>query len=397
MFTITEIKSHLTGLGHGGTLNKVRNIDELFERVAARLILKLHILELLCDVELSSTIHDDVFNYTLPYNFGNLVDLIPDYNRQSWDDIFRDTAGQFDRQKAYKNRTLSIESSNGIKFARINWKGNRPAVLNAMDSLTTNGAWTAVGAAANLLLDTINRKSGAGSIKFDVVTSGDGIQNTTMTAVDLTAYNLIGDNFIWVYLDSDFANLVSINPIFGNDLSANYRTGVPITAQQDGTPFRFGWNQIRNPWSTTTPTGTVDPTKIDSYKLTFTTIGAMKNIHVDNIVFSQGKNFEIKFYSKYLYQSASTGLWISIPGDDNDFVMVDNDTLPMFLMECLVDMAHQVEGTESEFDINYATGQLKVLYPAYQALFPSMIKKAIQSYGSSRPIRQGWRGGRFFK
>lgn len=397
MFSITEIKSHLTGMGHGGTLNKVRNINQLFERVGATLVLKLHILELLCDVELSSTIHDKVYNYTLPYNFGNLIDLIPDYNRQSWDLAFRNQAGQFDRQKAYRNRTISVEANGGIKYMRINWKGNTPTVLNSMDSLTANGTWITVGTASNLLLDTINRKYGLGALSFNLNASGDGIQNSSMTQVDLTAQNLIGDNFLDIFLGPDYQNLTSFTPVFGNDLTAKFYTGQPITTQQDGTPFRFGWNQIRNPWATAVLTGSVDPSQIDSYKLTAQITAPMVGVHVDNIVFSVGKNFEMKFYSKYIFQSAESGLWISIPANDNDIVMVDNDALPIFLHECLKAMAQQMEGTDGAFDIGFAEKELAVLFPAYQGLFPSMIKKSTQSYGSSRPIRNGWRGGRFYK
>lgn len=392
-FTITEIKSHLTGMGHGGTLNKIRNIDNLFERVGSVMALKLHILELVCTVELESTIHDDIFNYKLPYNFGNLIDLIPDYNRQSWDTAFRDQAGQFDRQKAYRNRTISVEANNGLKFIRINWKSRRPLVLNTMDSTTQNGTWGIVGTASNLKVDTINRKSGAGAIAFDVASSGDGIQNNNMSAVDLSLQNLIADELVWVFLDIDYANLTSITPVWGNDLTTNFWTGVPVTTQEDGTAFRFGWNQIRNPWKTATQTGIVVPSTIDSAKFTFQVTAPMKNIHVDNVVFSIGKNFEMKFYSKYLFQSAATGLWISIPGSDNDLVIVDNDSLPMFLFECLIAMAQQMEGSDGAFDINFAIAQLKELYPAYRGMFPSMVKKVTQSYGNRRPLRGRRWGG----
>ncbi len=50
-------------MGHGGTLNKVRNIEALFERVASIFLLKVHPLESMRIGALASTIHDDVYNY----------------------------------------------------------------------------------------------------------------------------------------------------------------------------------------------------------------------------------------------------------------------------------------------------------------------------------------------
>lgn len=383
-FTTAQVKTHLTGMGHGGTLNKVRNIEAMFERSAARFLLKVHPLESIDDVPLASLISDDIFNYALPYNFGSIIDLFPQADRQSWDNSFRNNAGEFDLQKAIRNRTISIEGKGGTKIIRINWRSMAPKVFNTMDSYNGNGTWTAVASASSVATDTITKYTGAGSVRFNVNASGDGIQNTTMTQVDFTNENGIADNFLAVYLGSDYANLSSITPVWGNDLTTKYWTGVAVTTQADGTAFQFGWNIIKAPWSSATQTGTVVPTTIDSYKLTFATTGAgtLANVRVDNLVFTIGKNFDMKFYSKYLFKDSVSGLWISQPdASGEDIVVLDNDTLPLFLLECLTDMAQQMEGTDSAFDINFAEKQLKTLYPAYKGMYPSMVKKVTASQG----------------
>lgn len=388
MFTLSTIKNHLIGLGHGATLNKVRNQNEMFERVGSVFLLKCHPLEMMMNVPLADTVHDDIYNYTLPYNFGLLIDLIPQANRTTWDNAFRNNAGQFDLEKAIRNKTVSIEGDDGEKVLRINWRGRASKVLNSMDSFNGNGTWTAVATATNIATDSITFYSGSGSVRFDVLASGDGIQNTTMDAVDMTNEDEVADNYLAVYLGADYARLTSITPTFGNDLTTKYWTGVPIITQADGRAFQFGWNIIKCPWSSAVETGTVAPATIDSYKLVFATTGAMQNIRVDNILFSIGRNFDMKFYSQYAYKSSITGLWISAPTIDDDYVMVGNDTLPHFLMECLKAMAQQMEGTDSAFDITFAENELKQLFPIYKGMYPSQAKKSTSKIGGLPRFRR---------
>ncbi len=391
MFTINQIKEHLIGMGHTGTLNKVRNVEAMFERSASRFLLKVHPLESMRTSPLTSVVHDDLNNYSLASDFGSLIDLIPQADRQSWDMAFRGRAGRFDREKALKNRTISIEGSEGTKIIRINWKSRAAKILNACNSTTANGTWASVATATLVTSDTITKFSGSGSIRFSVAATGDGISNTTMTQVDLTTENGVSDCIFAIYLGTDFANLTSITPTWGNDLTTKYWTGIAQTTQADGTAFKYGWNLIKASWSAATQTGTVTTTAFDSFKVTLTVTAAMAGVRLDNIIFSIGRNFDCKYYSKYLFKNVDTNAWISQPRSNNgdDLVIVDNDTLPVFLMELLVDMAHQMEGSDSTFDINHAEDQLKILYPAYRGLYPSMVKKVRGKIGGL-PGRGRW-------
>lgn len=376
MFQVSAIKNHLIGLSHGGTLKRVRNIEEMFERSASRFLLKCHPLESIRLGTLSSTIHDDVYNYPLQSDFGSLIDLIPQDNRESWDVAVRNNAGKFDLEKAIKNKVISIEGAEGTKFIRINWRSRKGVTVHNMDSVTANGTWSAVGSATNIAANTIFKVSGNASIEFDIVTSGDGIKNTTMDAVDLTDEDEVADFFVWVYFGTA---PTSISAKWGNDLTAKYWTSTAQTTQADGTAFKVGWNLVKFPWSTATETGTVTPSTIDSFQITFVS-GAQTNVRVDNIICSIGRNFDNKYYSKYLFKNSS-GTYISKTTSDDDYVLIDNDTLPQFLMECLIDMSQQTEGSDSAFDIQFAEDQLKILYPAYKGIYPSQVKKVAGQYG----------------
>lgn len=389
-FTVGQIKTHLTGMGHSGTLNKVRNQAELFERSISRFLLKCHPLETIRVRALTDTIHDDLNDYTLPVDFLALIDLIPQANRSSWDRAVRDNAGMFDLQKAIRNRVVSIEGSEGSKIIRINWQSRSPKVLHSMESLTDNGTWAAVAGASGLVRDTIIYRKGGASIRFDVASTGDGISNSGMSAIDLTDEDEVADVLFDLYIknDTDRGNLTSIQTRWGNDLTTNYWTGVSQTLQADASALQVGWNEIRIPWSTATETGTVAPATVDSFRATFTLAAAINDLRVDNIRFSIGRNFDLKYYSKFLIRNVASTL-VSLTTSDSDTVLVDNDTLPLFLMELLIDMAHQMEGSDSTFDISFAEKQLSILYPAYKGINPSQVQKVAGRYGSS-PARGRW-------
>ena len=378
-FTITQIKESLIGMGHGSTLNKIRNQEALFERTASIFLQKCKPLETMRLGTLASTIHDDVYNYALPTDYNSLIDLLPQDNKDSWDMSFRRLAGQFDLEKAIKEKTISIEGSEGSKLIRINWRTRQGKVLHSMNSVTSNGTWIAVGSATGIVANTIFKITGSASIEFDLVATGDGISNIGMSAVDLTDEDEVADVFVLVYLGTT-ANLTSMTGIWGNDITTKFWTSVAQTTQADGTAFKAGWNLIKFPWSTATETGTVAPATINSFKLTFVAGAAKNNIRVDNIVFSIGRNFDIKYYSKFLFKNAA-GVYLSRPASDDDTVMVDNDSLPLFLFELLKSMAHQVEGTDSVFDMTYAESELKSLYPTFRSEHPDQRKKATGNYG----------------
>lgn len=397
--TITQIKEHLSAQLHGGTLNKVRNIEALFERVSNNVLTHIDPLETMRITPLTNVIHDDVYNYSLPSDFKSLVDLMPQARRESHDSANRGYAEKFDLLKELTNKKVSIEGSDGDKIIRINWRSRQGVVLNSVNNVDDNGTWDAVATASNIVQDTIVYQSGNGSVRFNIVADGDGINNDDMSEVDMTDEDEIGEIFFWMYFPS-VTNLTSITAIWGNDLTANYWTGVAQTTQADGTDFKVGWNLIKVPWSTAAETGTVDPATIDSFRVTCVTTGAIDNVRLDNIVFSIGRAFDMKYYSKFLIQNIS-GTYISRTTSDDDVVVLDNDGINIYLQECLIAAAQQVEGADSTFDINFARLELDGnplasdpsarlgLYGKYRGEHPSQVKKAITHYGSL-PNRRRW-------
>ena len=399
-FTLQAADDNVTAMLHGGSLNKVRNKYVAYERAANVMLQKLKTLESIRIAALAQAVHDDIYNYSLPSDFLSLIDLYPLSEYDSHSKGQRRLARDFNLRKAITDQTISIEGQEGTKNIRINWRRRTPKTMHTMNSLTDNGTWAVVATASGLVLDEFYFISGNGAIRFDAAASGDGISNTGMTALDLTDEDEIADFFVWVYFPSVSA-LTSVSARWGNDISANYWASTAQTTQADGTAFRAGWNLLRFPWSTATETGTVAPATVDSFRLTVAVTSALADIRVDNIMVSIGRNFDIKYYGKYLFKNSS-GTYIAQPTSQSDSVILDSDAFNIFLFESLIAMAHQLEGTDSAFDISFASRALygdpsapdpagrSGLYAMYRGEHPDQSVKAIGRYGATPRYGDRW-------
>lgn len=386
---VSEFQDNLSAMLHGGSLNKVRNIEAAMERAANTLLQKIDPVDTMRLTSLADTVHDDVYNYSLPSDYKKIIDLYPQARRSLHDTANRNYSERFDLRKKLSDKIVSIEGSEGSKIIRINWRKRQPKVINELNTLTANGTWSAYGSATGVVADNIDYVSGSGSIKFDLVASGDGIKNNSMNVVDLTEEDEVGDFFMRFKIKNatDLARLTSVSLLWGNDLSSNYWTGVAQTTQHDGTAFKVGWNEVSFPWSTATETGTVAPATIDSLRPTFATTGAITDIRVDSITCSIGSNFDIKYYSKFLLKNTS-GTWISKTTSGDDTIVLDNDAIYIYQLETLIVLAHQIEASDSGFDIKwaeselYGSGNKPGLYAKYKKEYPSQSKQAIGYYGT---------------
>lgn len=394
-YTINIVENNLIGMGHGGSLAKVQNKYYMYERAANNMRAKLDLITALRTQPLTNAIHSDIYNYALPSDYGKLVDIYPQQNRQSGDFAFRKGAVNFDLHRLFKNKQLSIESENGTRYLRLNWDINTTKTLSAVNSST---GWAAVGTAANIAEDTLYKISGSKSLAFDVVATGDGVQNTSLDVLDLSSWDEQATFFLWLYIP-DTDNIASLTARWGNDVSANYWEATAST-QADGTAFKTGWNLVKFLWSAATETGTVDPSAIDSFYLSVTG-SAQTKYRLDNVIVSLGEIFELKYYSNYLFQTTA-GVYIQRPTTDSDVLLVEDIGFNIFLYECLIAMAQQQEGEDSNFDLQFAYVQLNGnpgspdpsqrlgLYRQYKKEYPSQAKKQVGNWFGGNMARH-WR------
>lgn len=401
-YTIADAKNDLTGMSHGGSLGKIRNLDALWWRAARNLITRINPQETRRITNITNAIHDDIYDYALPSDFKDIIDLRPQVGRLPKDNITKIKSERFDLYKAREDGMVQIKDNNGTKSIRINIDiSPSPITLHEFNSLTGNGTVAVVGTASNLGIDGQYFVSGSKSVKFDVAATGDGIKVTGMTTINLSDHDEISEHFIRVYLE-DVTNINSITPVWGNDLSLNFWTGVAQTAQADGTAFRVGWNIIRIQWNAATETGTVTPSEIDSLQVTFDVDAAISNVRVDLWTSSLGEIWEIEYYSKYLFRS-SAGVFLKQPTatDDSDIINLDEDGYNIFIDEVAYLASQQTQGEDAVFDRNFLFAELygeankRGLYDLYTAKHPNeAMKEQGRYYNFTRP-RQSSGASRF--
>ncbi|MEK7578673.1 MAG: hypothetical protein AAB456_03085, partial [Patescibacteria group bacterium] len=328
-----------------------------------------------------------------------LIDLYPQADRDTRDRATRRYAEPFDAKKLLKQKEISIESSEGTLFIRINWRHRATKVLHTMDSRTANGTWAAVAGTTGIKAQTLIKISGSASLEFDLAAANDGISNTGISVVDLTDEDEIADVFLWVHIPNSTAltRFTSATIRWGNDITANYWQSAAVTKQADDSAFKVGWNLLKFAWSDATETGTVAPATIDSFRIIFNISAAITNLKVDNILFAVGKDFDLKYFSQYPFKNAA-GTFIIRPTIDDDTVVYVGTTYQIFLIECRIAITQQVikDPKTATLATQWERFQLNGdpqspdpimrmgLYAKYRKEYPAQTKKAINTWGSIR-------------
>lgn len=399
--TVGEFKNHLIGMAHMGTLNKVRNFSQLLQRAINTMLMKIDPIETERRAPLASPIHTDIYNYVAPTDYKRTIDIYPEDNRTPRDRSQYEFIEYFGAE-TFRNKRISIESNNGVKYLRVNWKSWPILRFGSLDSTTADGGtWIAVGTATAPVQDLLVKIWGTGSLKFSTLASGDGISNIGLNQFDLSNWNQESYFFKSLYIpdSTSLANLTAVNAFVGNDITTKYWTLPPQTTQFDGTAFQIGWNLIGFNWANATQTGTVSPSTLKAYKVTFTTTGPLTNVRLDNIVASLGRMFEMKYYSKYGIINVS-GAWTNLTEDDEDEIVFDEDSINILLHEALINVAQQLEGEDMGSDVTYANRVLHGdptatdvsgrvgLYAQYRKAYPSQSKKPVGRWSSGPRFRR---------
>ncbi len=396
-FTRASANNDLEGIIHSQNLNKVVNIDSLYQRAARNLLSKIDPRGTVRIVQIANAVHDEIFDYTAPTDLkGNkIIDIRPQVNRQVKDNLSQRFARNFDHRK--QRRTFQVRDNSGVKSIRISQSVSlAPLTLHEMNDITENGTWAVDGTdASNITRDTLNRMSGSASLNFDMLgaTTTGYIENTDMNSVDLTDHDEQSEIFVRVYLPD--ASTITNVILFWGSSSVNYWSAT-VTAPHDQASFKDGWNILKFSWNGATESvaGGVDPSAINYLRVTFTYDGvADTDFRVDKISSSLGEIYEIEYYSKYLFQSTG-GTWKETTTEDTDIVNLDTDGYNLFLFECAFLIAQQMQGEDAGFDRSYfkeelyGDGRTKVgLYATYKGEHPSEVIRPRTSYWNPRTYR----------
>jgi hypothetical protein len=382
-YSITAAKSELEGRLHGTTINKITNIDRVFNRSARQLLLDIDPQETKRITQLG-TIYDKVFDYSAPADLkgDGIIDIRPQQERQSYDKYQGAYSQDFDLRKRWGNSqsSFSIQFDSGTKTIRIaNQNATAGAKLNTCDTLTGNGTWAVSGDASNLTIDNVDYVETSGSLKFDLASSGSQgiITNSDMTAIDLTDHENQSAIFFYVYLQTASV-FTSVEIRWGSDAS-NYWSRT-LTTDAQGNSLQNGWNLMKAEWNGATETGSPDVENVDYIQVLYNYDGTEQTgVKLDNIVSILGKIFEIEYYSKYLFRS-SAGVWQETVLTDNDLINLDTETYNLFLDQLTIQAAQQQFGKDSGFDISLFRDSYANGIKRYKALYKSEKSKPRSTY-----------------
>lgn len=321
------------------------------------------------------------YEYLAPYDLKGekIIDIRERSGRtKTWE---RTTAEQFDVRKTAYERLFALRTEGLVRKLLVNGVTSiDTTMIHDCDSLTDNGTIAAVGDAASIAIDTESKLEGLASISFASGTGGttSGIKNSTITAVDLSAYTT-SNVFAWVYIPSSFdlTKLTSFTMDWGSDASNYYSNTVIATHEM--TAFHSGWNLLRFNWSEATTTGNPVSASIGYFSLYMTknaSYGSVAGFHVDRIIAAIDSGFDVPYYSKFGWRNSS-GVWMQRSTQDSDILNADSDEYNLMKFRAALLYAINLE---NEGDINRCDALYADAKKQYMMNHPSEAKLLTTSY-----------------
>lgn len=380
-YTITTLKSDLSGILHGTTNNQITGLDNLINRAARQLLLDCDPMETIRTTPITNAVFNSVYDYSCPTDLKGvaILDIKPQVNRQPTDIVIQHYNQRFDIEKQYSLMdSCTVMYNTAVKTLQITAPTLTvaPITVNQATSITSNGTFVVGASASNLAVDNVNYVANGASLSFDLASSGSTgyLENSTMSALDLSADVNQGTFFLYTFLPTatDFTNVIFR---FGSD-SSNYYS-VTKTVNQQGNAFNNGWNLLAFPWLGATQVGTPVTTAIDYIRVTWTYNGtAQTAVRLDNITEALGTILNIEYYSKYLFRNASTGAFQETVLADTDLVNLDTDSYNLLTYKVAELAVQQQQGLDALFyDGNYFTRLYQENLARYQALNKSQRQK----------------------
>ncbi len=340
IYTRAQLKSRVNAGIHGRIgvlLDENDFIDDVVRSVLGDIDLRTTIRR----GTLTPKLFNGVYEYTAMTDLKEMGILdVPAQVKRDNQEWYLVTPTEFERLKGQlPGAVIAVDHYNGTpKLLLSKDLDDINRVIAELDALTSGGGtWVLFGDAENLTRDADNYIKGNGSINFDISSAGGttaGIQNTGLDLYDIDDF--IGGNgaaFVWVYLSSA-TNVTNFILRLGKDNTANYITKT-VTAAHDGTAFVDGWNLLRFDLTSYTTVGSPGTTSFDSAAIYMTkTAGKVSetDYRFDWLVLKRGEIYNVKYYSKYGWQS-SAGVYKENSTDDSDYVNADTTEYELFVLK----------------------------------------------------------------
>jgi len=315
---------------------------------------------------------------------GALIDINPLRDR-TWEKRWtRVTPEEFYSRLNVEDFLCSIDNDQAVQTILANAFGDSvELVFHEMDAITdpAGGTWSAALDAENLALDTVNYLTGNASIRFDTKTGLTLalLQNSTVSAIDASAFINVSSVFLSLYIPSDTAAAATTAVgISWGDTSLAYMTGSASTVF-DGTPFKAGWNIIKIDWSSATKVGSPAFAGVTYFSIAIgksAALAATKGWRIDKLSVIKGDLNNISYYSNYYWKS-SAGTLLENSTADTDVVNGDEDEYDLYVARAAFNCAKQLRERD---DITMAKEEFKELSEAYKKNYKSEKLPLIETY-----------------
>ena len=377
--TIQTLKSELEGMLHSTNNSQIIGLNGVINRAARQLLIDVDPQETKRIVPIAP-VYLEVFDYALPVDLkGNkVVDIRPQVNRLLRDQFSQTYNEDFDVNKTYPlSPTFTINFNTALKTLRLSDRYLQAGIIiNGCTSLNENGTWAATAPATNLAVDNVNYVASTASLSFDLTAGAPAtgyLQNSTMSAVNLTAHLNQSTLFFYVYLPvaADFS---SLNLRWGSSTTDYWTQTATVT--QENTVFQNGWNLIAVPWNGATVVGAPNAAAVNMLRVSYTYDGvAQTAVHLNAVASQLGTIMELEYYSKYLFRDAITGAFQETVTDDGNLINLDTESYNLLLDLTALYSVQQALGSVSGFDVQFFQNAYDKDLARYMAMYKSEIIK----------------------
>lgn len=341
---------------------------------------------------LTPNLMDNQYDYALPADVkaDKIIDFRPQItdSRGEFETYDLLTPEEFDRRKKVEQGIYTILNDDLTRTLRVSADiDDQTAVVSTMEDTLWGTFDSDAVNDSDVKVDNDDYIEGNGSVRFqtDTTDSTDstvGIQNTSITPFDISAYLARGQAFVDAKLTTYDTGIHQLTLRIGSDSNNYYQ--ISDSNQNDCSSFVTGWNKVRFDLVNKTTVGTPADTAIDYVALFWsrdTTTTALLHLNdtdwgFDNLILKRGKYYNLSYYSRYVWQDTALDLTENSTHDSHA-LLVQNDEFELIMAKVAELASGYLRDRE---DQAHYRGEYERLRSAYLFSHPSQANVMTTTY-----------------
>ena len=194
------------------------------------------------------------------------------------------------------SQRFAVSNISGVQYLMVKSLDGNNSVINAATSHNENGTWVGATAISNVSTNNYEGFTWPSSVSFDYSGTSGTLTNSTMSAVDLTAFKDRSN----LYIDIDLKTVTSLTSVslkWGTD-GSNYYSATS-TVNYLGQALTVGFNRIKFPWSSPSTVGTPTVTSTGYLQMTlaYSVDPGAVGFSFQNVFISENIPLTLTYYS----------------------------------------------------------------------------------------------------